>query len=72
MHSIRTEGNVLVAKVSNQLAIRIINESDGRWETKNFVKTGRRSVFVFKEPSTWSNSHIEIFIWKGFYIDGVE
>jgi hypothetical protein len=68
MYALRTDTGIKVGEVSNFEAGKMMMQNCGRWEQKEFVRSGKQNVFVFSENFSYGNRHIKLAVWEGFYL----
>lgn len=69
MYCVRTDEGILVGKLGNRIAGRIIADTKGHWAEKNF-KAGKKTVFVIDQGCNWGDSELKLVLWEGFYLEG--
>lgn len=69
MYILRTDKGVMVAKISNEDAGKILRYAKGEWVEKKYVDGTKANGFVFSDDMTYGNDWgIVIYLWKDFYI----
>lgn len=66
MYKIRTDRGTLVAKVSNKIALKMIDDIKGHFRPYETVCELKCICFEIDEDTSYGTNDIQICIWKGF------
>lgn len=64
MYYIRSKGGEAKAKVSNDIANKLMRETRGRFREAQY-QSGRKTVFEFDADYTYGAVQVTVMIWKG-------
>ena len=64
MYMIRDRNGEAKAKISNDIANKVMRDTRGQFREMNF-KSGKKTVFVFTEDVVYGTEYAMVMIWKG-------